>query len=309
MNHKKKLSIIIPVYNVESYIEQCLLSVDKAYFYDMEIIIVNDGSTDSSLDIVNNFEFKNEVLIYSQDNKGLSASRNKGIEIASGEYIVFLDSDDFVTDDYISCIRSNIYSSNYDVISFGCFTSNELGENITQWGGQVVGDYDVENMNTISIMEKYFYISQWYAWKFVFKREVFNFFSFPEGKRFEDLLTIPNVLLRQSKVKFINDRLVIYRRRSSSITRNITQQDIDHVTEYFDGIDFPNKKLEQIHKTNTYLLLCSMVFNLGKIDNLRKIKKVSAIIDVNNFGYKAFIYKHFPYLIFYIMTIKRWLNK
>lgn len=93
---KIKISIIIPVYNVEKYIEECLISVLNQTMKEIEIICINDGSTDNSLKILNNYKNKNEnIRIVNQENSGLSNARNVGLSLAKGEYIFFLDSDDF----------------------------------------------------------------------------------------------------------------------------------------------------------------------------------------------------------------------
>lgn len=92
-----KVSIVIPVYNVESYLEECMESVINQSLDDIEIICINDGSTDSSLKILERYESKyNNIIVINQENKGLSASRNIGIRKARGKYIYFLDSDDFI---------------------------------------------------------------------------------------------------------------------------------------------------------------------------------------------------------------------
>ena len=92
-----KVSIVIPVYNVEKYLEECIESAIKQSLNDIEIICINDGSTDSSLEILKKYEKKySNIIVISQENKGLSASRNVGIRKAKGKYIYFLDSDDFI---------------------------------------------------------------------------------------------------------------------------------------------------------------------------------------------------------------------
>ena len=102
-----KLSIVIPVYNVEKYVNRCLLSVlnQKVSSNEYEIVIVNDGSTDSSLSIVEEMiESYNNVILVSQENAGLSAARNRGLLLAKGDYIWFVDSDDWIDDDSLISI-------------------------------------------------------------------------------------------------------------------------------------------------------------------------------------------------------------
>jgi glycosyltransferase involved in cell wall biosynthesis len=91
-----KISIIIPVYNAENYLEECLLSISQQTFGDFEILAINDGSTDRSLEILKKYQAKEPRLqVISQENKGVSAARNLGLDNAKGEYIAFVDADDF----------------------------------------------------------------------------------------------------------------------------------------------------------------------------------------------------------------------
>lgn len=100
-----KFSFIIPAYNVEKYIVRCINSILSIEYEDIEIIIIDDGSTDHTLDIINQYYSKNEkVLIFSRENAGLSRTRNFGIDVASGEYISFIDSDDFINQDSFNII-------------------------------------------------------------------------------------------------------------------------------------------------------------------------------------------------------------
>lgn len=92
-----EISVVVPVYNVETYLEECLNSIINQTFSDIEIICINDGSTDSSLDILNDYSKKDDrIKIINQENKGLGATRNKGIDLAKGKYIFFIDSDDYI---------------------------------------------------------------------------------------------------------------------------------------------------------------------------------------------------------------------
>ena len=120
----KKISIIIPVYNGQQYIERCVNSILNQKGFpanDLEILLINDGSKDSSIDILHMYETKYEhvVKVISHDNMGVAKTRNKGIKIASGKYIMFIDQDDWVDDDYCSRFYSAIEESGADVVAGG----------------------------------------------------------------------------------------------------------------------------------------------------------------------------------------------
>ena len=114
-----KISVIIPVYNVEKYLKECLDSVINQTLKDIEIICVNDGSTDNSLNILENYAKKdNRIIVISQKNKGLSGARNTGLKYCSGEYVSFIDSDDYVSKDLFELTYNNAISNNSDLVIF-----------------------------------------------------------------------------------------------------------------------------------------------------------------------------------------------
>lgn len=117
----KKYSVIIPVYNVEKYLDRCILSLLKQSYEDFELILVNDCSTDKSLEVCRQYEKRDSrVFVLNQEkNQGVSAARNRGIVCASGKYILFIDSDDFVTDDYFETLDLLTAEEDDELISFG----------------------------------------------------------------------------------------------------------------------------------------------------------------------------------------------
>lgn len=117
----KKVSIIIPVYNVEKYLSRCIESIIKNTYKNIEIILVNDGSKDKSQEIINDYKEKYGDIIKAkkQENKGPAEARNVGIEMASGEYIMFIDSDDFIKEDYIENYVKTLKEDDYELVSGG----------------------------------------------------------------------------------------------------------------------------------------------------------------------------------------------
>lgn len=114
------VSIIIPVYNGEKYIEKCLTSIINQSYTDIEIIIVNDGSTDKTVEILEKFKkCDRRIEYYSQNNSGASVARNKGIEISSGKYVAFVDSDDTIQENYIELLLKTIEKENFDIVACG----------------------------------------------------------------------------------------------------------------------------------------------------------------------------------------------
>lgn len=114
-----KVSIIIPVYNVEKYIERCIDSVLTQTFKDFELILINDGSKDHSLKIMNNYKKDARVIIIDQENQGPAKTRNRGIKEAKGKYIMFIDSDDYIDEDYIENYYDTLKEDDYDLVIGG----------------------------------------------------------------------------------------------------------------------------------------------------------------------------------------------
>ena len=113
---KELISIIVPVYNVEKYLNRCIDSLISQTYQNIEIILVDDGSTDSSSEIVDGYLKKdNRIKVFHKDNGGLSDARNKGIEISKGKYLSFVDSDDYVTNTYIETLYNTIIEYEADI--------------------------------------------------------------------------------------------------------------------------------------------------------------------------------------------------
>ena len=141
MDSKLDLTIIIPVFNVEKYIEKCFNSIQLVNDFSLEIIFINDGSTDSSLEIIENIALKNTcVRVISQSNLGLSGARNTGIDNANGNYILFLDSDDWLNFKVIENLLPLAIKNDLELLSFGIESFNENGISLKKRPNQPV-DY------------------------------------------------------------------------------------------------------------------------------------------------------------------------
>ncbi|MDY3001340.1 MAG: glycosyltransferase [Romboutsia timonensis] len=212
------LSIIIPIYNVEKYLTKCIESVINQTYKNLEIILVNDGSTDNSKDIINKYSLiDSRIKVINKKNGGLSDARNVGIEIAKGDYIAFLDSDDWV--------ELNMYEKLYSYIK-------QENADIAQCSYQKVYNEEVNNqkikeeIKLISGKDSLYNLSGKNAgktvvvWNKIYKRELFNDIRFPKGKYHEDEFTTYKVLYKANKIVDLNLPLVYYRQRDGSITNS-----------------------------------------------------------------------------------------
>jgi glycosyltransferase involved in cell wall biosynthesis len=210
------ISIIVPVYNVESYLERCVNSLLNQTYTNIEIILIDDGSTDNSPLLCDQFKSIDErVVVHHKKNEGLSSARNKGIEMATGMYIGFVDSDDFVAEDMFEklldasmmnsaeislCARYHYYdngnTSSADTLPSAAIWSNE----------QAISNLLVWNKIDSSACNK------------LFKTSLFESKRFPIGKRCEDVFIIPELICASSKVVHIGEPKYYYYQRHLSIT-------------------------------------------------------------------------------------------
>lgn len=210
-----EISVIVPVYNVEKYVEQCIKSIVNQTFKNFELIIVDDGSTDNSGKLCDNFaENDYRIHVIHTENRGVAAARNKGLDIAIGEFICFVDSDDYVQNNYLAYMYGQIRNSDYDFVS--C-TANFVNENsfLLQRNS-----YDTKKMIIDSNIIKTYMTTNYIedvAWNKLYKRDVWENLRYLENVNYEDTEIIIRLLKRCRKILFTNEYLYNYRIRAGSI--------------------------------------------------------------------------------------------
>lgn len=215
-----KISVIIPVYNVESYLKKCIESVLAQTMEDLEIILVDDGSTDGSSSICDEYVNYPNITVIHQENKGVSAARNVGLRIAKGEYIAFLDSDDYVSSDmyeemYLVAKQNSvdIVYCNYNYVAEKIIPNKDeiLPENRKILPSEIRSVISSDDGNKLL----------WFVWKGLFSKEMLynNNIWFIEKPITEDTLFNLAALLSAKAIWFINKRFYYYVQTSSSIIR------------------------------------------------------------------------------------------
>jgi glycosyltransferase involved in cell wall biosynthesis len=214
-----KISIIIPVYNVEAYLGECLDSIISQDLFDIEIICINDGSTDSSLSILERYAAKDErVISIDQKNAGPGRARNIGLKKAQGEYILFQDSDDYLlTQNALSLLYTTASENNLEIVSSNFATANDKKkESSAKLKVSTVSDgkhflqNTRANPSSCAKLYKHSYLDS-------------IRFSFDETILYEDSEAFPRFYLNASRVSHINTALYFYRQRPNSVmTQNIT---------------------------------------------------------------------------------------
>ena len=201
-----KVSVIVPVYNTEKYLRKCLDSLVNQDFSDYEIVIVNDGSTDSSESIINEYVSKYDFIkSFTKANGGLSSARNYGIDKASGNYLAFVDSDDYVESNYLKELYESITKDKSDIAV--CEFSYVYSD------GKVIRSYS--NLNYTDDSLKKYLLTPPMAPIRLFKKELFEKIKFKEGIYYEDLELCPKLIKFAKKVSFVDLSLYNYLMRDS----------------------------------------------------------------------------------------------
>lgn len=218
----KKISIIIPIYNVESYVGKTLESVFQttAPLDSYEVIVVNDGTKDGSMNVVRRFENHPSLAIVEQENQGLSAARMKGLSMATGEYVWFIDSDDYLVEDGVGKVL-NLLSEMQDVevLMFPLRWVYEDGRD--DWVDYKIDGASIVDSKTVIIDLG---LPMWASPRFVFKRSltVNEFLIFPYGLLHEDEYFGRVLISLAGRIGVMTDPVYMYRIRSGSITASLT---------------------------------------------------------------------------------------
>ena len=229
-----EISVIVPVYNVEKYLDECLDSILAQSFKNFEVICVNDGSTDSSSDILNNYAKKDtRIKIITQSNQGLGGARNAGLNKANGNYICFIDSDDYIELDALEKLHSNAISNQSDIALFK-FQKVDDFHNVDRKRyafkiDRIFGDIDYDHFTfTYQDVKKHVLNSAFSACLKLYKKEFLDSigFAFPAEVHFEDVPAHAMVMLGAQRISFVNDFLYNYRTNPDSIT-NATANNFD----------------------------------------------------------------------------------
>lgn len=290
------LSIIIPAYNVEKYLSECLDSVVKQNNGRIEVVLVNDGSTDTTWDICCQYAEKYEYIkAFTKENGGLSNTRNFGIKYAQGTYVYFLDSDDYLADKAIEKLFEKIDSEDNDVIV-------SLYSNLFDTTGEVsdcgyhLDEKTVEKLSEEDLLQYLMKgrVYDWYAVLQTVKREfiIENSLYFEENVNFEDARWTPAVLYKAQKVAYLDFPIYVYRRnRTGSITATFSMRNFLSKLGVFDFIEkfstqnhlsSMTREMMFANMSNLYVSALFDTWSLEKEDRkkyLNQLKKYKFILD------------------------------
>ena len=221
-NDQNLISVIVPVYNVEDYLEECINSILSQTYTNLEILIVDDGSTDNSLAILQQFSQRDSrITIFTKENGGLSSARNYAIDRANGKYFTFIDSDDYIEENYIEYLMKSLTDNEADISIVNSYhmingkrkdiINNDGSVSIFSRRGVLEKMYSKEN-DFIGILQS--------AQGKLYKKKLFNNIRYPLGKKYEDAFTTYKLYLNSKKIVYTNIALYAYRIREGSILRS-----------------------------------------------------------------------------------------
>lgn len=239
---KTFVSVVVPVYNVEPFLPECVESILAQTWQNYEVILVDDGSTDSSGKMCDDYARKNtRVRVIHKKNGGLSSARNAGIDIALGNYIAFVDSDDAVHPDYLKVLVEIAEGLDADLVACD-FNKGE----VCKWTEESVPQFETRLGNDIlkKMNDKDVIVTV--AWNKLYHRKFFDEYGlrYPEGKIHEDMFLTPQVLRLADKMVITSQKLYFYRQRENSI------MSADFSLKQLDGLEAIRFRIKLFEKWN-----------------------------------------------------------
>jgi glycosyltransferase involved in cell wall biosynthesis len=286
------VSVIIPIYNVELYLRDCLDSVIGQSYGNLEIILVNDGSLDRSAEICTEYAKKDvRVKIINKLNGGLSSARNIGLDSAQGDYISFVDSDDVINENFIQILISLLLNSeaSISICDYSLF-STHLSQSASNYDGcfqLFTGQFMLENLYSKNWVPK-----NVIAWNKLYKKSVWEGLRYPEGVIHEDEYVIHHIFGQVDQVAYTCAPLYYYRQREASITKEISSKRINDIVQLFNlrAVYFKDRGYDLLVKENSKakFLNIAILSVTNKNENLRSLLKqnLSAILWQSNIPFK-----------------------
>lgn len=259
-----KVSVIVPVYNSALYLDKCLDSLVNQTLKDIEIIVVNDGSTDNSQEIINKYIKKDKRIVsIVKGNGGLGDARNYGIKKATGKYIGFVDSDDHVDLNMYEDLYKTAEKENSDIVECNFYWSykNKLKEDKPKYNYD--SKEDIFNNIRVMVCNK------------IFRKELVikNKIMFPQGVKYEDILFTYKILPHVNKISYIGKAYYYYIQRQNSLSNNQNEKTkdifvlLDEIKKYYKSNNIYNDYKDNIEYINIRYLLGSSFLRIIKIEN------------------------------------------
>ena len=269
------ISIVVPIYKVEKYLSKCVDSIIKQTYKNIEIILVDDGSPDKCPEICDEYAGDDErIKVIHKKNGGLSDARNAGIEIAKGKYIAFIDSDDYIKEDFIEVLLNGLVKEQADISMCGIKKVNETNEVIERIKmpseSVITGEDAIEQLGE-------FPISNIVVWNKLYRIDLFKDIRYPKGKIHEDEFTTYKLLYESKKIAINKECLYYYRQNNDSImNKKFNSKRLDIIEALEERIEFFMKRNnERLYKATLvrYIETIIYIYDLGQKELKRQDKK------------------------------------
>lgn len=286
------ISVIIPIYKVEAYLHACIASVVNQTYTNIEIILVDDGSPDECPQMCDNWAKRDSrIKVIHKHNGGLSDARNAGIGVAGGEYIAFVDSDDYIKPDMIEKLHAALCRENADIAACGILSCE--GEKESAWGcHSLVGDS--EQILAMLYDDAAYPVS---AWNKLYSRSCWKKLRFPIGKTCEDAFTTYQLVHDAKRIVMIPEALYCYRIRPGSImTSSFSLKKMDEEEAWRCNYQFIEKNYPGLKKVafDFYLLKVNvLIHTMTQEDRNNYAEQFQSLRDIlkRNWGYVVFFSK------------------
>lgn len=315
------ISVVVPVYNAEKYLNQCVDSLLNQTYSNIEVILVDDGSTDNSGVICDQYkELDTRVKVIHQKNGRIAKARNAGIELASGQYITFIDSDDYIQNiayetavqlmrkydaDMVQWDLSFLPEEDYDT---GIGDPNKALENHIEFAVDSVGALKIM-FDTHNPPKGFNSICQCCncVWSKLFKRELFEHIRFPLGKEYEDLAIVHRLYKAANQIVFTNDRFSIYRLRNSSVVHSMPDKGIvDGLEAFIDKyamiLEWESNDAKKLLSLASHKILANSISMYNGLSDKKQKKRVHQLLKEVE-GYQNYLPSKSDKLMFNLFRI------
>ena len=306
----KLISIIVPVYNVDKYLDRCIESIRNQTIKNLEIILVDDGSTDNSSAICDSYaKIDKRIKVIHKENGGISSARNKGLECASGDYIGFVDSDDYISSVMYEYLYELLVNNKASVSCVREILVNE-DEEVT-FDDKMKDAIVMNNKDALKELLKGKVVND-FVWNKLYRRELFNDIRFPLDRKYEDLATTYKIIRKSNRVVYSDIKLYAYVKRENSATNNFKRDNFidyhDMVIERYNDLLVNNSDLLDYIDASMIVSIVSEFKNISmfnrkdmlmdkEIGNLLD-KSLSKLKDINNKNVRKINNRETNFLVF-----------
>lgn len=279
MDCQKKVSIIVPVYQVAEYLNKCVMSICEQTYSNLEIILIDDGSTDGSSQMCDEFEKKDiRIAVIHKKNGGLSSARNAGLKVAKGDYVAFVDSDDYIHPAYIETLLRSCeeYKCEIAVCDY-MSVRDDIDPLPLNKHERVTCMNSRDTMHALTVDRYLLFIV---CWNKLYKRELFDDILFPDGRIHEDEYVTHHLLYKSKNTVLINQYLYYYRKRANSImSRPFSEKNFDRIYGTMDRLHLLKKEGLEEEYRSTVKRLSFLIEQAEKYCKINKANDSLSMLD------------------------------